>query len=235
MTDALRRFRWGAREFLWPRRCAGCGIRDTWLCDACVLDPAPWSPEWCVRCGVPVAYGGCQCNEIPAAIDAARSIGWHEGWIRSAVQLLKYSNERARAAPLGTMMAEAIQDLPRPDFVVPVPLHPRRERGRGFNQSHELAAGIAFETEFILDAELVRRSIDTTPQVGLPRHLRHQNVRGVFETADSRGLRGASVLLVDDVFTTGSTLAELARVVKRAGARRVDVVTVARAADRHPG
>ncbi|CAN5347040.1 ComF family protein [soil metagenome] len=235
MIGAIRRFRWEAREFLWPRRCAGCGIRGTWLCETCAIDPAPWKPEWCARCGVPTAHGGCRCQDVGVAIDAARSIGWHEGWIRNGVRLLKYHDERARAVHFGELMAGAIADLPRHDVIVAVPLSPQRLRDRGFNQSHELAETIASGSAIPVSTRIVERTIDTPPQVGLPRNQRHQNVQGAFSVVDPDLVRGRSMLIVDDVFTTGATIGEVARALKQSGAARVDAVTVARAGERHPG
>jgi ComF family protein len=149
--------------------------------------------------------------------------------------LLKYHDERARAVPFGELMASAIADLPRHDVIVAVPLSKQRQRDRGFNQSHELAETIAFESTIPVSASIVARTIDTPPQVGLPRNQRHQNVHAAFAATDVDAVRGTSILIVDDVFTTGATIAEVARVLKQSGAARVDAVTVARAGERHPG
>jgi ComF family protein len=225
-VEILQRFGWGVREFLWPRRCAGCGIRDTWLCDDCASNPAPWEPAWCPRCGVPTALPACRCDALPAAIHSARAVGPHAGWLRNSVRLLKYADERARAVPLGRMMTESLADLPPYDVIIPVPLASRRERTRGYNQAFELAAVIAHETGMALNNAWMRRTIDTPPQVGLARSFRQQNVRGAFQLTNSDEVRGTSVLVVDDVFTTGATLGEIARLLKTNGARRVDVATV---------
>jgi ComF family protein len=205
-------------------------LRDTWLCDECAIDPLAWEPEWCARCGVPSPALNCRCDQLPITIDAARSIGWHEGWLRDSVRLLKYSDERARAVPLGRMMAERTGDLEQHDLIVPVPLHVRRERERGFNQSVELASAISYETGILLNVSCIERAINTPPQVGLARSMRQQNVRGAFNLRDAGAVNGASILVVDDVFTTGATLAEVARILRNGGARRIDVVTVTRAA-----
>jgi ComF family protein len=151
------------------------------------------------------------------------------------VRLLKYHDERARAVPFGTLMTGAIADLPQSDVIVAVPLSRQRQRDRGFNQAHELAEAIAFESEVPVSTDIVERTIDTTPQVGLPRNRRHQNVLGAFSVIDAYAVRSASILVVDDVFTTGATIGEVARVLKQSGAARVDAVTVARAGDHHPG
>jgi ComF family protein len=204
-------------------------MRDTWLCEECAINPLAWEPEWCARCGVPAPSINCRCDQLPTVIDAARSVGWHEGWLRNSVRLLKYSDERARAVPLGRLMAERTRDLECHDLIVPVPLHDRRERERGFNQSVELASAISHETGLALSTSTIERAINTPPQVGLARSMRQQNVRGAFALKDARAVHGASILVVDDVFTTGATLAEVAQVLKHGGVRRVDVVTVTRA------
>lgn len=229
MIRAVRRFAWGTREFLWPRRCAGCGLRDTWLCDECSVDPMTWNPDWCDRCGVPDSLRRCSCDVLPGVIDAARAIGPHEGWLRNSVRLLKYSDERARAVPLGRMIAERVRDLERIDVIVPVPLSARRERERGFNQAIELASVVAHENRMSLDTSCIQRSRDTPPQVGLARSMRQQNVKGAFSLVDAGTVRGKSVLVIDDVFTTGATLAELAGLLKIGGAWRVSVATATRA------
>ncbi|MGH2551126.1 MAG: ComF family protein [Thermomicrobiales bacterium] len=132
-------------------------------------------------------------------------------------------------------MTGAIADLPRHDVIVAVPLSRQRQRDRGFNQSHELAETISFESAILVSTRIVERTTDTSPQVGLPRHQRHQNVHGAFTVVDPESVRAASILIVDDVFTTGATIGEVARVLKLSGAARVDAVTVARAGEHHPG
>jgi ComF family protein len=162
-------------------------------------------------------------------IDAARSVGWHQGWLRSAVRLLKYSDERARAVPLGRLMAEKLSDLDRHDLVIPVPLSRQREQERGFNQALELARAVSYEIGVPVNTACMKRSRETPPQVGLDRSLRQQNVLGAFSLVNASAVDGASILLVDDVFTTGATLTELAGVLKTGGAMRITVATVTRA------
>ncbi len=170
---------------------------------------------------------------IPRSLGRVRSIGWYEGWVEQSVSLIKYGRESARAASLGPLMAKQVRDLPAHDLIVPVPLHRRREAERGFNQSAELAASLAFEVGRPVSLNLVERVIHTRPQVGLEREARLVNVRDAFIAVDPERVRRKSILLVDDVFTTGSTVGEVARVLRRAGASRVDVVTVARAQEHH--
>jgi ComF family protein len=115
------------------------------------------------------------------------------------------------------------------DRIVPVPLHVARLCARGYNQSLVLAREVAAFLDVPVDTDAIARARDTRPQVGLRGHDRRENVQGAFRAGPGSGLRGAEVLLVDDVFTTGSTAAECARVLRGAGVRAVDVLTLARA------
>ena len=114
------------------------------------------------------------------------------------------------------------------ELVCPVPLHPRRQRERGFNQSELLARSLAAHFGAELAPHLLARVRDTAPQIDLPRAERQANVRGAFAVPKPEKAAGKSVLVVDDVFTTGATLRECARVLRRAGASRVLIFTLAR-------
>ncbi len=133
---------------------------------------------------------------------------------------------------LGKLMAEyeydsfSIEDY---SLIVPVPLHPRRLRERGFNQSVVLAREIAGEHSISLDFTILKRMIYTEPQVNLDRKKRGSNVKGAFKIMDSEGVKGERVILIDDVYTTGSTVRECARVLIRSGVAEVAVLTLARA------
>ena len=146
-----------------------------------------------------------------------------------------YDGGRPAANVLGRMLAEAMEDL-QPHFsqtdilVAPVPLHARKLRQRGFNQSELIArAAIKLKTSgFRLSANLLERCRETTSQIGLSRHQRRENIRGAFRVVKPDEVRGREVLVVDDVFTTGTTVSECARILRRAGASKVYVATVAR-------
>jgi ComF family protein len=228
VKDAARRTGWEIRETLWPRRCAGCGLRGLWLCEECYRRLPVWTPPWCERCGVPVSIG-CRCGDLPPMIDAARSVGQYSGWLNTSVRQLKYGQEPARAAHLGPMMARAISDLAPVDLLAPVPLHRRRFNERGYNQSDLLAEAIAHETGIPVASSAFRRVSNTPHQTSLSAQERRLNLRGAFEITEPATISGQYVLIVDDVFTTGSTTAEFASVLRRAGARWIGVVTVGRA------
>jgi len=149
--------------------------------------------------------------------------------MREAIHRLKYSNSQDLAAPLGEMMVSYWQDVHLPaDVIVPVPLHARRLRERGYNQAtllaRELGKGVGLP---VLENALIRVR-DTSPQVDLSAEERKENVRGAFHCPDDR-LAGKNVLLVDDVYTTGATLEACSSALKQRGVRNVWALTLARA------
>ncbi len=158
-------------------------------------------------------------------MDRARAIGCYEGPLRSIIHALKYEGRRSLAVPLAHMMRERGADLlTGVDTVVPVPLHPSRQRARGFNQAADLARHLGIPVNPAL-----RRVRATLSQAALPAARRHGNVRGAFvAAATARALRHRIVLLVDDVSTTGATLEACARVLKEEGIGEVRALTAAR-------
>jgi len=160
-------------------------------------------------------------------VDWAEAIGLYEGHLRDVIHALKYERRRSIAIPLGRLMREtAAAVLQGVDVAVPVPLHPRREHDRGFNQADDLARQLGLPV-----VPLLRRARFTTPQIELPADARHQNVRDAFALIpDPRSLIPDVVVLVDDVSTTGATLEACARVLKRGGVTEVRAITAARVA-----
>jgi ComF family protein len=187
--------------------------------------------------GRPTRCGMCRRMEQP--YQQARAYGSYDGNLRGLIHLLKYEQVRPAAKVLGEMLAQAAAGLVAEwgsglRVVIPVPLHSSRLRERGFNQA-ELIAREALDrvsggaaADFQLRSGVLRRKRATESQTGLTRHQRRENIRGAFEVARPEEVAGREVLLVDDVFTTGTTVSECARVLRRAGAERVLVATVAR-------
>jgi ComF family protein len=161
------------------------------------------------------------------AVDWAVAVDHYEGRLRDIIHALKYERRRSIAKPLGALMRERGAGLLRgADLAVPVPLHPRRERERGFNQAGDLARQLGLPV-----ASLLRRTRHTTSQIELPAEARHQNVRDAFAlTPDPRSPIPGVIVLVDDVATTGATLEACARVLKAAGVKEVRALTAARVA-----
>lgn len=176
------------------------------------------------------------CRRIEQLFARAAAYGSYETGLRELVHLLKFDGVRPAANVLGRMLSEAIVKLlpqlpAKPVAVVPVPLHRTKLRQRGFNQA-ELIARAALKLlpkdRFTrCDGVLIRKR-ETSSQIGLTSHQRRQNLRGAFGVIKPEFVRGRDVLVVDDVYTTGATVSECARVLRRAGAAKVWVATVAR-------
>lgn len=163
--------------------------------------------------------------------------GSYEGGLKELIHLLKFDQVRPAAGVLGCMLAEVIRrlepGLPEGSIsVVPVPLHSRKQSQRGFNQADLVTRAalkrIAMPERFRLVTNALVRRRETGSQIGLTRHQRRENLRGAFAVTDPTCFVGKNILLVDDVFTTGTTVSECAKVLRRAGASTIWVVTVAR-------
>lgn len=219
--------------------CAACGHAleqptSGPVCASCWNAIHPIPPPVCERCGDPLpawrtvhlAVPECvRCRRLPRALDAARACGLHTGALRAIVHALKYDGRRSLAVPLGRLMRErGAAMIDGAAAAVAVPLHPRRRRERGFNQATDLARHLGLPV-----VSALRRVRATADQVELPAAQRHSNMRGAFEaTGRARDLAGCTVLLVDDVSTTGATLDACARALKDAGVREVRALTAAR-------
>ncbi len=149
----------------------------------------------------------------------ARSVYTYASEILTAVHRFKYGGKIILARPLGQLLAEAAVRLDvRPDIIVPVPLHKRRLRTRGFNQSLLLATEVSRRIDASLDYLSLQRLVPTKPQITLKAGARERNVAGAFNVKDPGVFRGKQVLLIDDVFTTGATIKECSKALKKAGA-----------------
>jgi ComF family protein len=179
------------------------------------------------RCGV--------CRRVEPPYVRALAYGSYDGGLRELIHLLKYERVRPAVNVLGRMLADVIKEL-APSFdgdvaMVPVPLHRSKQRQREFNQT-ELIARSALKLlpagSVRLDSTMLERRRATQSQIGLSSHQRRENLRGAFLVPRPSDMKGKTILLVDDVFTTGTTVSECARVLRRAGASKVWVATVAR-------
>jgi ComF family protein len=177
----------------------------------------------------------CQRSDPP--FERAVAYGSYDAGLRDLIHVLKFQSVRPAAAVLGRRLAESIANLERDMpvgtiVVVPVPLHASKRAQRGFNQAEAIARAALQELSrpkrFELCHEILLRRRETGSQIGLTRHQRRENLRGAFAVGDPSRILKRDILLVDDVFTTGTTAAECARVLLRAGAARVWVATVAR-------
>lgn len=176
------------------------------------------------------------CRRLQPPFAKAAAYGSYQGGLRDLIHLLKYEQVRPAANVLGRMLAEPMAQL-ETGFaasgvvLVPVPLHASKLRQRGFNQSESIARAalkLKLGTRCTLNAGVLERRRETQSQTGLTRHQRRENIRGAFVVKQPDQISGREVLLVDDVFTTGTTVSECARILRRAGASKVWVATVAR-------
>lgn len=157
-----------------------------------------------------------------------RSAYYYEGRLLEAIHRFKYGGDMALLKPLGLLLLDGVKVLGEmPDAIVPVPLHRKRLKERGFNQSLLLARELSRELSIGVDYLNLKRTLHTHPQINLKAKERRQNVRGAFEAVNPSRLRGRRILLVDDVFTTGATVRECAKALKKTGAE-VFVATLAR-------
>jgi ComF family protein len=181
------------------------------------------------------------CRQGEAEFDMARSYGLYTGSLRKAILHLKFHGQEYLGYRLGGLLARAWEVLPEPEsaIVAPVPLHASRRRERGFNQAELLAKGLVRslrkeKSGLRLATRSLRRIRATVPQIGLSVSARRENVNGVFSVSRPEEVRNRTVVLVDDVMTTGATLSACAAALKQAGASHVLALTLARATPQLP-
>ena len=233
--------RWSERLLsIFPCTCLACRQpAHRLLCQPCrekITHPEPC----CNRCGEklpdsptgPRICGDCLAH--PPPFEQMLFAASYDELLGSLVHQFKYSGKLIVGDVLAALLIEALDkryaDLPRPDLLVPVPLHPRRLRERGFNQSHELAKHIGKRLQIPVARGIISRTGATPKQAGLSRQERRRNVKGAFAINPGRRTecRGKRVAVVDDVVTTGSTVAEVSRLLAKCQPSTISVYTVAR-------
>jgi ComF family protein len=236
---------------LFPSDCRICGlpllnVSRLPVCPECLAGIHPASGKVCSICGERVlssysekdedGWRRCPvCRRVERPFERAVAYGSYEGALREMVHLLKYNGVRPAAKVLGRMLAESVAELvpelaQETVLVIPVPLFQGKLRQREFNQA-ELIARAALQRlgmRFHLAPDILRRTRDTDSQTGLTGHQRRENLRGAFAVVRAQEVIGRELLLVDDVYTTGTTATECARVLRKAGASKIWVATVAR-------
>jgi ComF family protein len=230
-----------------PSDCRICSLPLTNIsrlpvCEECLDSIEPVRAPQCVQCGerllpaqLLMGDGRCHgCREFDPDFDRAVSFGEYAGALRGLIHLLKYDNVLPAAPVLGRLLADAITQLSfdsgdAKPLLVPVPLHSSKRGERGFNQAELIVRSAAKRLPERLEIAMVlKRQKPTHSQVGLTREERVANMRDAFRVTDPERVKGRTVIVVDDVMTTGTTVSECARVLKKAGAERVWAATVAR-------
>jgi ComF family protein len=220
-----------AVEFVFPARCVSCGATGSFVCDACRATLTPASPPRCTRCWSPgddLPFCA-SCERDPPAYHRLRAAFVYRGVARELVHALKFRGMSTLGAPMGRLLAEALDGYGiEPALIVPVPLAGMRRRTRGYNQAETLARALGSLMGAPVEARALKRTRNTSPQARSADALtRRRNVASAFE-ARPQHVAGRSVLLVDDVTTTGATLDACARALLEAGAARVWAAAFAR-------
>jgi len=235
-------------RLLLPAECLLCHAlltpreADRLVCPVCRGRWKAVRPPWCERCGQPEPhFGPCRlCVEWPAALRSVRSAVWLDACARPAVHALKHGGLPRIADDLATAMLKTLSPADGASVLVPIPLAQKRLRARGYNQSETLARALARQWRIPVLPDLLVRTRETPTQTALTPDTRLANVAGAFAAEQLGGRltpgrrpgvsRDPNYVLVDDVFTTGATLAEAARALEQAGATNVTGITFARAA-----
>jgi ComF family protein len=242
------RFDWVV-DWLYPPRCRACAGRSRgrdaeYFCADCWNKIKLVGHPMCNVCGRPFPDASGDDHACGACL--ARPPHFVQAWawacypreeaeehpLRQAVQKFKYGRKVSLGKPLGRLMARGCGEFLQScdaDLIIPVPLHPKRLRWRGFNQALLLARQLSRAYGIATDPFLLRRIKETPPQTQLNEEERRRNVRDAFALSAGRSLKGKNVLLVDDVYTSGATVNECSRTLERSGAEQVFVVTLARA------
>lgn len=219
---------------LWPRHCLVCGESCPvveGLCPAC-RRTLPWNHSACQRCALPlpVSVAACgHCLRRPPPLTVVHAAFRYEMPLDRLLPRLKFHDDLAAGRLLGVLMAEALARAERPDALIPLPLHRKRLRSRGFDQTLELATPLARALDLPLMDDILIRMRETAPQSRLDAAARRRNLRRAFVVREGVVLP-AHVVLIDDVMTTGATLHAAGDALLRAGVTRVDAWVCARVA-----
>lgn len=233
----------GMADAVFPPLCPTCQAilcdkKTRPFCEACASQIKTITPPLCPSCGHPfpgtddVDHLCGDCILSPKAFSKARAFGYYEAILLQAIHAFKYRGETPLGKHLGRLMAERDYvdfSVTSSSLIMPVPLHPKRLRERTFNQALILARAVSRRFAIPLDFTSLKRHRYTQPQIALGKAERQVNVRGAFQVVKPGNVKGAKILLVDDVYTTGNTLNECARVLIDNGADDVAVLTLARA------
>ena len=227
-------------DLLFPHHCVNCNGSGYLLCPDCQSAIQPITPPFCRYCGLPLSPSmydiPCQhCRSAPTIrthLTGLRAVSLYQTPLDTCIWTLKYKQQRGLAEPLGILLAQAFRRYQlQVDLVIPVPLHKERQQQRGYNQSQLLARVCARELALPLECNGLTRIRATPAQISLAAKQRYQNVRGAFhyESASATpAVFNRRILIIDDVSTTGSTLAACANPLWRAGAREVWGLVLAR-------
>lgn len=231
----------GGLNLLFPKKCFICAAElqvemEELICSDCVVGIKRLAPPLCSCCGIELhSHSGenhlCGlCLRKPPPFLVARSIYSYDEVIRTLVARLKYGKDTSVVSSLGTLMRSGdLSPFVSCDYLVPVPLHRKRLQQRGFNQALLLANGCFGRRDPRLKVDLLQRTVHTVPQVSLNARQRRNSLKGVFRVNPSFDISGKTICLIDDVYTTGTTVSQCSSELVAGGAAGVKVLTLARA------
>jgi ComF family protein len=234
-------------DLIFHSNCRVCKLplddnRKLCICSSCWLKIEIIREPLCKKCGIPLYAAGVgricgNCIKDKNYFSIARSIGVYDGTLREAIHLFKYKSKTL----LGNYFAELIKDkidndfdykhklLKNIDYVLPVPLHKKKLKQREYNQSMILSRIVSEYTNIPILPDCLVRIKTTTPQSKLPRKKRFENIKGVFDVKKPENIHNKTLLLVDDIFTTGATINECSKVLLKYGAKETRVLTLSHA------
>ncbi|OGP86023.1 MAG: hypothetical protein A2Z08_07090 [Deltaproteobacteria bacterium RBG_16_54_11] len=231
-------------NLIFPPVCPICRTLISWkgqdpiMCPDCRKAIRPVRPPYCPHCGLPYPTGDEEdrlcglCLQERWYFEVHRTCALYEGALKEAIHRFKYGGVFPLVRVFGDLLEPAFQILTRDypaDVMVPVPLHIRRLRERGFNQALLLVKELSKRTGIPYKERALKKIKDTAVQIALKKRERRKNLTRAFQVKDQEAIQGKTVVLVDDVYTTGATVNECSRALRMAGAERVAVLTVARA------
>lgn len=236
----MKQFFRACKEIFFPAYCLDCKRQlPCWelplFCDECLARISFINSLVCTQCGHPFKSGKTHlcghCLRTPFAFHLARSALKYQEPITTLISSLKFQKDLTCLSSLAALAKQSVgyQSLSRPDIIIPVPLHKKRLRKRSFNQSTLLAKATYPEHRRIINSSILIRNRATIPQTGLSGRLRRKNLTHAFSVKQPQMVQGKKILLIDDVFTTGSTVDECAKALIQSGAVRVEIFTLARA------
>ena len=221
-------------NLLFPETCPVCqnpclNHETAPICTDCWQSVRQYKGPLCQKCGAPLVSEVSricgECLKQDPAFEYARSFGLYDHTLRKGINLLKYHGKKRLSRPLSALLIKA--GVPDADTVVPVPLHQNRLRHREFNQSALISKYIAEEMKSCLILDCLVKVRDTLPQVGLRYKARVKNIKGAFKVRNRDVIKDRKIILVDDVVTTGATIRECSRTLKKAGAGEIYVISLA--------
>nr|WP_275888476.1 ComF family protein [Desulfobulbus alkaliphilus] len=224
---------------MFPPTCLGCTrrlatSRPPFFCADCLAEVVYLGSPCCACCGIPFPTGVdhlCgDCLVHPPAFDVARSVLLYQPPVATVLRTLKFGGQLTGLTTLGALASQSpfMHHFTPPDYIVPVPLHLSRLRQRGFNQARSIAAACFPHWQDRIKINLLLRNRPTVPQTDLSGEERRKNLKNAFIPVEDIRFAKKRILLVDDIFTTGSTVSECSLALRRAGVARIEVFTLAR-------